>query len=56
MTATLNKLASLLSYDDQILALPPSDVLHYQRAVVALKETMQLMVEIDQLIPSFSIE
>jgi predicted helicase len=32
------------------------DVLHYQKVVVALKETMQLMVEIDQLIPSFPIE
>ncbi|MEX0270207.1 type ISP restriction/modification enzyme [Leptolyngbyaceae cyanobacterium UHCC 1019] len=26
------------------------DVLHYQKVVDALKETMQLMVEIDQLI------
>ncbi len=32
------------------------DVLHYQKVVVALKSTMQLMVEIDQLIPSFPIE
>jgi predicted helicase len=32
------------------------DVLHYQKIVVALKETMQLMVEIDRLIPSFPIE
>ena len=32
------------------------DVLHYQKVVVALKETMELMVEIDQLIPSFPIE
>jgi len=32
------------------------DVLHYQKVVVALKETMQLMVEIDQLIPGFPIE
>ena len=31
------------------------DVLHYQKIVVALKETMQLMVEIDQLIPGFPI-
>ena len=31
------------------------DVLHYQKVVVALKETMQLMVEIDQLIPGFPI-
>ncbi len=32
------------------------DVLHYQKVVVALKETMQLMVEIDALIPGFPIE
>jgi predicted helicase len=32
------------------------DVLHYQRVIVALKETMQIMTEIDQLIPSFPIE
>ncbi len=32
------------------------ELLHYQKAVVALKETMQLMEEIDQLIPSFPIE
>ncbi len=32
------------------------DVLHYQKVVVALKETMQLMEEIDKLIPSFPIE
>jgi predicted helicase len=32
------------------------DVLHYQKVVVALKETMQLMQEIDQLIPGFPIE
>ena len=32
------------------------DVLHYQKVVVALKETMQLMVEIDRLIPGFPIE
>ncbi|MEG4209666.1 type ISP restriction/modification enzyme [Microcoleus sp. S13_B4] len=32
------------------------DVLHYQKVVVALKETMQLMVEIDLLIPGFPIE
>jgi len=31
------------------------DGLHYQKVVVALKETMQLMVEIDQLIPGFPI-
>ncbi len=32
------------------------DVLHYQRVVVALKETMQVMDEIDQLIPSWPLE
>ncbi len=32
------------------------DVLHYQKVVVALKETMQLMIEIDQIIPGFPIE
>jgi len=32
------------------------DVLRYQKVVVALKETMQLMQEIDQLIPGFPIE
>ena len=32
------------------------DVLHYQKVVVALKETMQLMVDIDQLIPGFPIQ
>lgn len=31
------------------------DGLHYQKVVAALKETMQLMVEIDQLIPGFPI-
>jgi len=32
------------------------DVLHYQKVVVALKETMQTMQAIDELIPSFPIE
>ncbi|MGV0025832.1 type ISP restriction/modification enzyme [Phormidesmis priestleyi] len=32
------------------------DVLHYQKVVVALKETMRIMQAIDQLIPSFPIE
>lgn len=32
------------------------DVLHYQKVVVALKETMSLMVAIDELIPDFPIE
>ncbi|MEG4011288.1 MULTISPECIES: type ISP restriction/modification enzyme [unclassified Microcoleus] len=32
------------------------DVLHSQKVVVALKETMQLMIEIERLIPGFPIE
>ena len=32
------------------------ELLHYQRIVVALKETMRLMEEIDDLIPSWPIE
>ncbi|TEU12562.1 MAG: hypothetical protein E3J21_20795 [Anaerolineales bacterium] len=32
------------------------DLFHYQKIVVALKETMQLMEEIDDLIPSWPIE
>ncbi|TKJ30092.1 MAG: N-6 DNA methylase [Chloroflexi bacterium B3_Chlor] len=32
------------------------DLLHYQKIVVALKETMRLMEEIDALIPSWPIE
>ncbi|MEG4840566.1 type ISP restriction/modification enzyme [Microcoleus sp. B9-D4] len=32
------------------------DVLHYQRVVVALKETMQIMAEIDDVIPDFPWE
>ncbi len=32
------------------------DVLHYQRVVVALKETRELMLEIDGLIPGFPLE
>jgi hypothetical protein len=31
-------------------------VLHYQKVVAALKETMQLMGAIDELIPGFPIE
>jgi hypothetical protein len=31
-------------------------MLHYQKVVVALKETMQLMMAIDELIPGFPIE
>jgi hypothetical protein len=32
------------------------DLLHYQKIVVALKETMRLMEEIDDLIPGWPIE
>jgi hypothetical protein len=32
------------------------DIIHYQKIVVALKETMRLMEEIDELIPSWPIE
>jgi len=32
------------------------DILHYQKVVVALKETMEIMKEIDRIIPSFPIE
>jgi hypothetical protein len=32
------------------------DIIHYQKIVVALKETMRLMEEIDALIPSWPIE
>ncbi|MCY7394462.1 MAG: hypothetical protein LH647_24080, partial [Leptolyngbyaceae cyanobacterium CAN_BIN12] len=39
-----------------ITSLSFDDVLHYQKVVVALKETMQLMVAIEQLIFSFPIE
>jgi predicted helicase len=38
------------------LSLSFDDVLHYQRVVVVLKETMQIMAEIDQLIPSWPLE
>jgi len=31
------------------------EILHYQRVVVALKETMQIMTEIDQLIPGWPL-
>jgi len=31
-------------------------VTHYGKIVVALKETIRLMVEIDELIPSWPIE
>jgi hypothetical protein len=32
------------------------DILHYQRVVVALKETMQIMSEIDDVIPGWPLE
>jgi hypothetical protein len=32
------------------------DIAHYQKIVVALKETMRLMKEIDKAIPSWPIE
>ena len=32
------------------------EVLHYQKVVVALKETMQIMLDIDQQIPAFPLE
>ncbi len=37
-------------------ALSFDDTLHYQKIIVALKETAQMMEEIDQLIPGFPIE
>jgi len=33
-----------------------NDVFHYQKIVVALKETMRLMKDIDELIPSWPID
>jgi len=33
-----------------------NDLFHWQKIVVALKETMRLMGEIDELIPSWPIE
>jgi hypothetical protein len=35
---------------------PRDDLFHYQKIVVALKETMRLMEEIDELIPAWPIE
>jgi hypothetical protein len=32
------------------------DLFHYQKIVVALRETMRLMEEIDELIPAWPIE
>lgn len=37
-------------------ALSPEDIIHYQKIVVALQQTLNIMTEIDQLIPSFPIE
>lgn len=37
-------------------ALSFDDLLHYQKVVVALQETIRLMVEIDEVIPSWPIE
>ena len=42
-----NRLVRTLSYDD---------VTHYGKIVVALKETMRLMEEIDEVIPSWPID
>ena len=36
--------------------LPFDDLLHYQKIVVALKETIRLMAEIDEVIPSWPME
>ena len=41
------KAKRILSFDE---------VLHYQKVVVALKETKQIMLEIDQLVPEFPLE
>ncbi|MFM7572439.1 MAG: type ISP restriction/modification enzyme, partial [Snowella sp.] len=32
------------------------DIIHYQKIVVALQQTLKIMTEIDQLIPSFPIQ
>jgi len=37
-------------------ALSADDIAHYQRIVVALKETIRLMKEIDKAIPKWPIE
>ncbi|MUL39358.1 hypothetical protein BWI75_24500 [Gloeocapsopsis sp. AAB1 = 1H9] len=36
--------------------LSDEDILHYQRIVVALQETIELMAKIDAAIPGFPIE
>ena len=38
------------------LTLSFDEILHYQKIVVALKETRQIMIDIDHLIPAFPIE
>jgi hypothetical protein len=37
-------------------ALSDEDIIHYQKIVIALQQTLTIMTEIDQLIPSFPIE
>lgn len=37
-------------------ALSDDDIIHYQKIVVALQQTLKIMTEIDQLIPSFPIQ
>ena len=37
-------------------ALSEEDIIHYQKIVIALQQTLKIMTEIDQLIPSFPIE
>ena len=44
---TIKKLGRPLSYDD---------ITHYQKIVLALRETRQLMEEIDRTIPAWPIE
>ncbi len=44
---TIKKLGRPLSYDD---------ITHYQSIILALRETRQLMAEIDETIPAWPIE
>ncbi len=44
---TIKRLGRPLSYDD---------IAHYQKIVLALCETRQLMAEIDEIIPEWPIE
>ena len=37
-------------------ALTYDDLRHYQKVIVALKETIRLMAEIDELIPSWPVQ